>query len=288
MSDKSFPSGKPYVYAFSSGRLVLLVCVVLALMAFSLMLGIRIERYQGASSTVAVPLVQLPAEPPKAVAEAEAPIPANVPSEAETTPPVPTATATETAEPAKALPAPEPATPGKSPMEAALPAPAKVAPKQETPAAPQKPIATPAKPEAKPTSTAQPAAAAAVPAPPAAQPKPKTVEPVHQPKPAAVVAPPAIPVKKPEPPASPQKETSKSRFAVQISASQDKSIANSQAEQLKKKGFTAYIEEIDVAGKGRFYRVLVGPFQTEAEAGQIRGQIAKDSSFAGCYVRAVP
>ena len=291
MSDKSFPSGKPYVYAFSSGRLVLLVCVVLALMAFSLMLGIRIERYQGASSSVAVrkaairPPVQMPAEPPKAVAETEAPIPANVASETETTPPAPAATTAETAEPSKALPSPEPAAPGKTPTEAAVPAPAKVAPKQETPAAPQKPIATPAKPEAKPTSAAQPAAAPAL---PVAQPKPKASEPIHQPKPAAEVAPPAAPVKKPEPLASSQKETSKSRFAVQISASQDKSIANSQADQLKKKGFTAYIEEIDVAGKGRFYRVLVGPFRTEAEAGQIRGQIAKDSSFAECYVRSVP
>ncbi len=293
MRDNSIPPGKPYVYAFSSGRLVLLVCMVLALMAFSLMLGIRIERYQEGSGRIAVrnaklrPTVQTPAEPSKASAEAEVPASPSILSGPETPLPGPISTATETAEPSKSPLASEPVAPEKAVAEAPAPPPVKASPKPETPAAPQKAIAASPKPEAKPTSTAQ-SAAAAVAASPAAQPKPKAAVPVQQPKPAAEVAVSAAPAKKPETTTISQKEGSKGRFAVQISASQDKSIANSQAEQLKRKGFTTYIEQTEVPGKGRFYRVLVGPFPTEVEAGQVRGQIVKDSSFAGCYVRAVP
>ncbi len=263
MANRSFPPGKPFVYAFSSGRLVLLVCMVIGLMAFSLMLGIRIERYQRASGEVAVhqvtirPPVEAPVEPPKALAETETPAPATVPSEAAPAPPAPTPTVPETAEPSEAAPAPEPAAPAKAATETPVTVPAKSPSKQQMhPAVPQKSLAAPAKSETKPSPAAKPAA--------------------------------APPTKKPEPIASSKKEVSKTRFAVQISASQDKETSNSQAEQLKKKGFTTYIEEINVPGKGRFYRVLVGPFPTEAEAGKIRSQIAKDSSFAGCYVRSVP
>ena len=46
MANDIVPSDRPHVYAFSTKRLVMMASVVLLLIALSLMLGIRIERYQ--------------------------------------------------------------------------------------------------------------------------------------------------------------------------------------------------------------------------------------------------
>jgi cell division protein FtsN len=279
MSDKSFPPGKSYVYAFSSGRLVLLVCLVLALMVFSLMLGIRIEKYQGTTIDVSArdsairPPVQLESEAAKDISELDtAATSATAPSELETAMPVPS----------------ESTAPGEVHGKPDASATTKAVPKEEAAAnQAQKSIVSSGKPEPKATPTVQPAKASA-PAPVPTKPKPAE-QAARAPKAAPeAVTQAAVPKKSESSPIPPQKEASKGRFAVQVSSSQDKSMAVFQEEQLKKKGFTTYIEEIDVANKGRFYRVIVGPFPTEGVANAARGEIAKDSSFKECYVRSVP
>lgn len=230
MSPKSVPPDKPYVYAFSTGRLVLLVCVVLALMALSLMLGIRIERFQKPSNF--------------AIGESSRPAPLKPPSE-----------------------------PAEEPPEAAATATAQ--PQDVAPAAPEKP-------EVKSTTASE--------QPPPAPEKPKAAEPAPPPKPEPKVAAPAPKPepKKPAPPPAKKEEPPTFHYAIQVASSQDKSMAASHMEVLKGKGFASYVEEVDLGAKGRFFRVMVGPFQTEAEANKAQGKLAADSRFADCYVRYLP
>ena len=263
MTNNSAPPGKPYVYAFSSGRLVLLVCMVLLLVALSFMLGIRIERYQQSAKLAAFDSMR--ETPPKQVYVPVETVQEPEPEHAEAPPPT---------EPA-AIPIQQP-----RPEQKAVPK--QTAPKQEV----QKPVAqkpvvqkqevvTPPKPKEKPK-----------PAPPK-----KLVEPLQQPKKEkkAVVkeAPKVIP-KEPPPPAPKKVEATGLNYAIQIASSQDKALAESQRNILNKKGFASYIEVIDLAAKGRFYRVMVGPFQTKAEATNVQKQLTKDPTFADCYVRQLP
>ncbi|UCD56027.1 MAG: SPOR domain-containing protein [Candidatus Hydrogenedentota bacterium] len=248
MTNKTSQPGKPYVYAFSSARLVLLACVVLALMALSLMLGIRIERYQRASEVVA--FERLPRAPVQAPSE-----PAGAPSETET--PV--------AEPQKATPA-----------QAEKPAAQKVVSPKQPPPAPPEPeearAAEPPKPEE---------AKAAEP------PKPEETKVAEPPKPEPSVSTPKVEPRKQVPPPE-KKEVPKGHYAIQVSSSQDKAMAISQAQVLKRKAFPAYIEAINLGAKGRWFRVMIGPFRTKAEAEKVLSRLAEDSSFAGSYVRYLP
>jgi len=212
MTNRSAPPDKPYMYAFSSARLVLLVCMVLALMAFSLMLGIRIERYQRANKVIEYErLRRLSAQPP----------------------------------------------------------PEEVTTLSETESGFVQPV----------TSAAEP--------PERSEPKPTAPKPAVSPKPTAPVSEPKIEPKKPAPPPE-IKKAAEGHYAVQVASSQDKIMADSQVEILKGNGFEAYIEEIDLKAKGRFFRVMVGPFRTEAKAAEVRGKLIKDSRFSDSYIRYLP
>jgi len=216
--------------------------MVLILMALSLMLGIRIERYQSGvgfqhfEQAVQAPLITSPESITDAVKTVQ----------------------TEEVAPAAALhskPAPEP------------PA---VAAKEEV------------KPEAPPQISPQ-VVSAVVPV------KAEDVKAEEgKAEPAKVVEKKDLPA----PPAPEQKQAAatveKGHFAIQVTSSQDKNMATAQMSTLKDKGFPSFIEEIDIENKGRFYRVLVGPYQTEAEATEVLSRLKKDSRFAGGYVRFLP
>lgn len=120
------------------------------------------------------------------------------------------------------------------------------------------------------------------PKPRAVEPKPRAVEP----KPAKTVTPPAQPTKPVAAKAEPA--APRGHYAVQVESSQDKSKASLQVETLIRNRFSAYIEQVDLEGKGRFYRVMVGPFQTKTQAKEARDALARDSRFTDSLVRYIP
>lgn len=238
MSDKGVPPGKQYVYAFSSGKLVLLVSVVLILMALSLMLGIRLERFQSGADLNDFGTAKEPASSPVPAPEAKAPTviqpekPVAEPSEKIETP-----AAALTSETSKEKAAAPPEVPAASAAQA------ETAEKKEEKTAPA--------------------------------PKEETK---------VVAVPTVVKNKKAQPPPPPEK----GHYAVQVSSSQEKAMAANQVDGLKRNGFSAFIEETVIEKKGRFYRVLVGPYATEAEAVSAQNKLKKDSTFAGSFVRYLP
>ena len=121
-------------------------------------------------------------------------------------------------------------------------------------------------------------ASGAKPVKPKPAPKPRAVEP----KPAKAVTPPTQPKTKAKPAAP------RGHYAVQVESSQDKGKASLQVETLIRNGFSAYIEQVDLEGKGRFYRVMVGPFQTKTKAKEAQGALARDSRFTNSLIRYIP
>jgi cell division septation protein DedD len=85
-----------------------------------------------------------------------------------------------------------------------------------------------------------------------------------------------------------EKPEPRGHYAVQVEASQDKSRAGLQVDLLKKNGYDAYLEPIDLGAKGRFFRVMVGPYGTEAEAKKVRTDLVRDSRFSESYIRYLP
>ncbi len=262
MIEKGQSAGKQFVYSFTSAKLVLLVSMVLILMALSLMLGIRIERLQSATAApggferAAVAPITLSASAP----EAKEPESAHLEED--------TIEAIETraghAGMGEVVETPSAAAPAETPQNASVPveavASAKVA---ESPVSHA--IHEPA-PESPQMQVAE-------------QKVSKPQEAVRN-----TVLPPPTPEKKPVQQNTPQS----GHFAIQISSSQDKTQAGRQVEDLKRKGFSAYVEEIDIPKKGRFYRVLIGPYESEAAAAPILAKLKKDASFADSYVRFLP
>ena len=59
---------------------------------------------------------------------------------------------------------------------------------------------------------------------------------------------------------------SQGQYAVQLASFPDLQIAEEMEETLKSKTYPAYIEKVDLPGKGTWYRVKVGKFTTEDEA----------------------
>ena len=58
-------------------------------------------------------------------------------------------------------------------------------------------------------------------------------------------------------------------FAVQIAASRTRQEAEELRTQWEGRGYTAYVVEADIPGLGRYYRVRVGPFDTQEEAREV-------------------
>ena len=121
---------------------------------------------------------------------------------------------------------------------------------------------------------------------------PKTAEPQPA-KPVATKPPPPKPrIVKAAPKAqaiapAPQK-TDKKHYAIQVESSSNKGRATLQIDVLKKKGFAAFIEEVNIEGKGTYYRVMIGPFLTKAQASDERNSLMKDPKYANSLIRYIP
>ena len=58
-------------------------------------------------------------------------------------------------------------------------------------------------------------------------------------------------------------------FAVQIAASRTRQEAEKSRTLWEGRGYTVYVVEADIPGLGRYYRVRVGPFDTQEEAREV-------------------
>lgn len=96
---------------------------------------------------------------------------------------------------------------------------------------------------------------------PAASPPPAAV-PAPAPAPAPAVA--AAPTAKPEPKPEPKAAAARPAFSVQVVSTTSRAEADRLAAKLK--DFGPRVEEADVAGKGKLYRVRVGAFASRPEA----------------------
>ncbi len=75
---------------------------------------------------------------------------------------------------------------------------------------------------------------------------------------------------------SPEKKISGGRLTIQVASLKDKKTALNMVARLKKKGYTAYLVSAEVPGKGTWYRVRIGSFNTREETGKIRNRLKKD------------
>lgn len=72
--------------------------------------------------------------------------------------------------------------------------------------------------------------------------------------------------KKEDKPPLPETGTEGGKYSIQLSSSQERKRSISIVEGLKRKGYPVFLEEVDIAGKGTWYRVKVGHFASRDEA----------------------
>ena len=91
-------------------------------------------------------------------------------------------------------------------------------------------------------------------------------------------APRPAPVKKPQsaPGPAPEPTGVGGPLTVQVESLRKRSDAEASVARLRKKGYSAYLTEAAIPGKGTFYRVRVGGFQTKSDAAQILNRLKKD------------
>jgi cell division septation protein DedD len=77
------------------------------------------------------------------------------------------------------------------------------------------------------------------------------------------------------------------RFEIQVAAYQDRPKAEQTIEKLKPLGFVSWVVMKDLPGKGRWFRVIVGGFETREKAKAAADQIAGMLSGARCVIRSV-
>jgi cell division protein FtsN len=68
------------------------------------------------------------------------------------------------------------------------------------------------------------------------------------------------------PPPSRSSKPVKPKYTIQVGSFQDRESAERLALELESKGFDAYVEKAQIPGRGVWYRVRVGTFETKAEA----------------------
>jgi DedD protein len=165
-----------------------------------------------------------------------------------------------------------------------VPAPARATPGKDITFAAELPRAKP--PAVAPPSAvrpAQPGADAApeapTPASPAAAPPSPTTSTAAATAPSAPATPPASQKLAP-PPATP----ARAAFTVQLGASQRREEAEALARKVQSLG--PRVEEADIPGKGRFYRVRVGRFETKAEAEKYRADVVRETGLPALTVAA--
>ena len=73
------------------------------------------------------------------------------------------------------------------------------------------------------------------------------------------------------------------RFVVQVGSFKDERIARVQADKMDRYGYQAWVESADVPGKGRYYRVRVGGFETVTDAQRAAESLSRQLGV-GCWV----
>lgn len=129
------------------------------------------------------------------------------------------------------------------------------------------PVAAPPAPAAAPAPVAVPAPIPPPVAPPA--PAKRTLD--------TALASVSAPVAPPPPRIAPPAPTGS--WTVQVAATQEKTDAERRARQLEARGVSARIAEAIVLGKGRFYRVQVGRFQSREDAERYKKDLDRQGGF---------
>jgi len=117
--------------------------------------------------------------------------------------------------------------------------------------------------------------------------RPKAVDPVIEPTKGAAPAEPTREerVAKAEPAAAPEPSGSGS-LTVQIASLPSRGDADKLVDKLAAKGFDAYVVAADIPGKGQYFRVKVGAFETRDEANQALAELKEKTSMAGIVTNA--
>jgi cell division septation protein DedD len=74
------------------------------------------------------------------------------------------------------------------------------------------------------------------------------------------------------------------KFSIQLSSSTDKNSSKRKVDELKKKGYPAFLEEADLKEKGIWYRVKVGHFASRDEATKYAISMRKKEKFPNFVV----
>lgn len=152
-----------------------------------------------------------------------------------------------------------------------------------SPAKPAAPASLPVAAAASTTAAAAPAGPSgasgpAADAPPKGAPPPPSAKPVP-PKAPAPTARPAAPPAKAVPPAAPKAPAGKGAFTVQVGSTQDRFEAERIATRFASRG--ARVTSADVPGKGRWYRVRIGAFETKDDAARYLRDLEKSTGTKG-------
>ncbi|MGI5863185.1 MAG: SPOR domain-containing protein [Myxococcales bacterium] len=75
-------------------------------------------------------------------------------------------------------------------------------------------------------------------------------------------------------------------LAVQIASLPSRSDADKLVEKLAAKGFDAYVVAADIPGKGQYFRVKVGAFETRQEANEALAELKEKTSMVGIVTNA--
>ena len=127
---------------------------------------------------------------------------------------------------------------------------------------------------------------------PAVEARPKLHDPVKAAeakaeKPAAKTAAP-LTVKTQHPPTPSPKEStaakqapSKVRYTIQVGAYPEKSMAEEEAKNMKKRGYAAFLVTTDIPDKGKWYRVRVGSFANKQSAEKLEKELKSKEGVDG-------
>jgi cell division protein FtsN len=88
-------------------------------------------------------------------------------------------------------------------------------------------------------------------------------------------------------PASADSATGRGRYSLQAAAFPNEAGASEFAERLKRTGVPAYVVAADIAGRGRWFRVRVGRFETAQDADRFAAEARQRANAAGLSLRLI-
>jgi cell division septation protein DedD len=126
----------------------------------------------------------------------------------------------------------------------------------------------------------------AIPAAPGTATPPTTRDAPPKPSVAALaVAPPKTKASGTEPTSPDVGTAASTNFSIQVISYDDRVKANQLQKKLQGMGYKAEVSEMDIAGKGKWYRVMVNNYQTRKEAEKAADNIKKTVKGLNCIVR---